>query len=128
LLYERPAYRIDNLCLGGALVQIANRRAEWIETLFQSAIEPFLHLLAEISAVVHGDDGLDIGREPSGNGLQIHVFGSKVNLDSGINQLTYVCPILLVPHAPIDLVDDDSLCLLESKQSQHLIECRSSGL
>src|SRR4029077_20260500 len=59
-LYERCSDWIGSLLHSLAMIQIPDRRAEWIEALLQPAVDPFFHFLAEVPAVMGCNNGLNV--------------------------------------------------------------------
>src|ERR1051326_388919 len=126
--HERRPLRIDSFHFAFALIEIADRRRERPETLFQAAAKAFLHLLAVVADEVRRDDRLDIGGETPAAGGKVEILVRKIDLHAGVDELSKVGPVAEVPGATVDLVDDDTVRRATPQKPHHFGEARPAAL
>lgn len=85
-------------------------------------MKSFAGLVAEISDIIGGNDGLDIGGESPSARPQIERVMSELHFDAGIYQITEVIPVFEVSRAAVDLVHDDAIRRSAAKELEHFIE------
>ena len=63
---------------------------------------------------------MDVRGEAPAARLEVETLVREMDFNAGVNQLSKIRPVLEVPGASIDLVDDDAFCFSLSKTSKHL--------
>src|SRR5262249_16284239 len=54
--------------------------------------------------------------------MEIQAFVGEVNFNSLVNEFSEVSPVLQVPRATVNLVDDDSITLASIKKLEHFVK------
>jgi len=119
---ERSSFGIDLLRFAGAAVQIADGRRTRIEPLLQPLLDAALRFLPQVTDVVGGDHGLDVGSQPATSGIHVDAFAGEVDGDALVDEFSEIRPVFEVAGRAVDLVDDESVRLTLPESLQDLAE------
>lgn len=126
--HQRSPHGIGDLRLSGSTIAITDRGRQWIDSLFQPAIETFPGFFPQVPNKIRRHDRLYVCRQTSAPRIHVEAFVCEMYLYSDVHEVGEVGPILQIARAPIDLVDYHALGDTPTEKPEHLQKDRTPTL